>query len=76
MASNTDVFELLKGFAAAGTAACIAEAVTIPIDTAKVRLQLQGGLAVAGKQTGAYSGTVDCIRRICVDEGVGALFKG
>jgi len=32
----------LKNLAAASTAGCVAEIATIPIDTAKVRLQIQG----------------------------------
>jgi solute carrier family 25 uncoupling protein 8/9 len=40
---------LLPSFACSAVAACIAEATTIPLDTAKVRLQMQGGLLKAGE---------------------------
>lgn len=36
---------LHKSFAASALAACTAEIVTLPLDMAKVRLQLQGGAA-------------------------------
>ena len=36
----------------AGTAACIADLVTFPLDTAKVRLQIQGEKAVTGAAKG------------------------
>lgn len=37
-----------KNVAAASTAACIAEIATIPVDTAKVRLQVQGKITTPG----------------------------
>jgi hypothetical protein len=40
---------LLPSFACSAVAACIAEATTIPLDTAKVRLQTQGGGLKAGE---------------------------
>ena len=52
-----------------GVAASIAEIVTIPLDTAKVRLQVQG---VGGQ----YHGMLHCVRTMAVEEGVGSLFKG
>lgn len=52
-----------------GTAACIAEVLTIPLDTAKVRLQVQG----AG---GKYNGMLHCVRTMAMEEGVSSLFKG
>jgi hypothetical protein len=38
MASSSDVFGALKSFFVSGSAAVFAELVTIPLDTAKVRL--------------------------------------
>ena len=40
---------LLPSFACSAVAACIAEATTIPLDTANVRLQTQGGALKAGE---------------------------
>lgn len=54
-----------------GSAACIGEALTIPFDTAKVRLQLQSGTSDK-----AYRGVIDCLKRIVVEEGARAPFKG
>ena len=39
----------LPSFACSAVAACIAEAATLPLDTAKVRLQMQGGLLKPGE---------------------------
>lgn len=52
-----------------GVAGSIAEILTIPLDTAKVRLQVQG----AG---GQYRGMLHCVRTMAAEEGVGSLFKG
>jgi len=40
---------LAPSFACSAIAACIAEATTLPLDTAKVRLQMQGGLLKPGE---------------------------
>jgi len=63
-----------KNSAAAGTAACIAETCTISIDTAKVRLQIQGQNPGAVKVP--YTGMANCLKRIATEEGPTALFKG
>lgn len=55
-----------------GAAASIAEFATLPIDTAKVRLQLARS-AGAGSVTESMIGTM---RTIVADEGVRGLFKG
>lgn len=39
----------MPSFACSAVAACIAEATTLPLDTAKVRLQMQGGLLKPGE---------------------------
>ena len=52
-----------------GTAACIAEVITIPLDTAKVRLQVQGSAA-------KYNGMFHCITTMVREEGFTSLFKG
>jgi len=60
--------------ASAGTAACIAETCTISLDTAKVRLQIQGQNPSAVKVP--YTGMANCLKRIVTEEGTLALFKG
>merc|ERR1719313_2609689 len=56
----------------ASTAGClIAETCTVPIDLAKVRLQVQQSV---GKPK--YSGLVDCIRQTAQQEGPRALWRG
>ncbi|TYH22347.1 hypothetical protein ES288_A04G121100v1 [Gossypium darwinii] len=64
-------------FASSAFAACFAEICTIPLDTAKVRLQLQkkalGGDAAALPKYRGLLGTVGTIAR---EEGLAALWKG
>jgi len=68
----------LKTMAAAGTAASFAELLTIPIDTSKVRLQVQGenvntkGLPSQLK----YRGMIHTIATIAKEEEAQSLFKG
>lgn len=54
-----------------GTAASIAEILTIPLDTAKVRLQVQ-----AGGASSQYNGMFHCIKTMALEEGVSSLYKG
>ena len=49
---------------------------TLPIDTAKVRLQLQGKSGVGAGQALKYSGMLGTMTTIAREEGVGALWKG
>eukprot|EP00195_Chlamydomonas_chlamydogama_P013027 CAMPEP_0202900304 /NCGR_PEP_ID=MMETSP1392-20130828/10982_1 /ASSEMBLY_ACC=CAM_ASM_000868 /TAXON_ID=225041 /ORGANISM="Chlamydomonas chlamydogama, Strain SAG 11-48b" /LENGTH=277 /DNA_ID=CAMNT_0049586673 /DNA_START=151 /DNA_END=984 /DNA_ORIENTATION=+ len=50
-------------------AACTAEALTLPLDTAKVRLQLQ-------KEGNKYRGLLGTMKTIAAEEGPKALWKG
>ncbi|XP_014778404.1 mitochondrial uncoupling protein 2 [Octopus bimaculoides] len=73
-------------FFGAGTAACIADCVTFPLDTAKVRLQIQGetgnktsklGVSpTTEKQAFKYKGPIGTIRVIIQEEGARALYNG
>lgn len=74
-------------FACGGLAACIAEVVTLPIDTAKVRLQLlkkAAGATAAGGATAAAGtplpaqniGMIRMVGKIAAEEGPIALYKG
>lgn len=64
-------------FASSAIAACFAEICTIPLDTAKVRLQLQKK-AVAGDAIAApqYRGMLGTVATIAREEGLAALWKG
>ena len=64
----------LKNVASAATAACIAEIATIPIDTVKVRLQIQAK-AAAGEAL-KYNGFMGTAKTIAAEEGVTALYNG
>lgn len=69
----------------AGIAACIADIVTFPLDTAKVRLQIQGGAKKEkkthiGEKTQKikqkYKGMFRTIKVIAQEEGAKGLYKG
>lgn len=60
----------------AGTAACIADLATFPIDTAKVRLQLQGELIMEEGLGLRYRGLLGTIQTIAREEGPKALYNG
>jgi len=72
------VFATLKKMAAAGTAASVAEVVSIPMDTTKVRLQLQGEAVntKAALEGPKYRGMTHAIFTIVKEEGVRSLFRG
>ncbi|XP_068311247.1 mitochondrial uncoupling protein 2-like [Pyrus communis] len=67
----------LQTFICSAFAACFAEFCTIPLDTAKVRLQLQKK-AVAGDDAGApkYRGLLGTMATIAREEGLAALWNG
>jgi solute carrier family 25 uncoupling protein 8/9 len=60
--------------AAAGCAASVAEVVSIPMDTTKVRLQIQG--SNSSSTTLKYRGMTHTIFTIIREEGVKSLFRG
>ncbi|KAI3461583.1 hypothetical protein Pfo_018246 [Paulownia fortunei] len=64
-------------FACSAFAACFAEFCTIPLDTAKVRLQLQKRVPL-GDSVGAprYRGLLGTVATIAKEEGLFALWKG
>lgn len=66
----------LRPFVFGGVAACVAEACTYPIDTAKTRLQLQGQKIGKTAETPQYRGMLNCWRRIAAEEGVAVLYRG
>ncbi|XP_075876494.1 dicarboxylate carrier UCP2-like isoform X2 [Nelusetta ayraudi] len=65
-------------FIGAGTAACIADLITFPLDTAKVRLQIQGEARVSpGKESPVrYRGVFGTISTIVRTEGARSLYSG
>ena len=64
----------IKNVLCASAAAMTAEVLTIPIDTAKVRLQIQGK-AEPGT-TPKYKGFMGTMKVISAEEGTLALFNG
>ncbi|EFJ35536.1 hypothetical protein SELMODRAFT_80205 [Selaginella moellendorffii] len=68
---------IAKNFACSAFSACFAEVTTIPIDTAKVRLQLQGKAAEGADASRLkYRGLLGTVTTIAKEEGAGALWKG
>uniref|UniRef100_UPI0037E8F174 dicarboxylate carrier UCP2-like isoform X3 n=1 Tax=Semicossyphus pulcher TaxID=241346 RepID=UPI0037E8F174 len=64
-------------FFGAGTAACIADLVTFPLDTAKVRLQIQGeSHAAEGANATKYRGVFGTITTMVRTEGPRSLYNG
>ena len=61
---------------AAGAIAGVSEILVMyPLDVVKTRVQLQTGPAVAGNAD-AYTGMLDCFRKIIAREGAGRLYRG
>ncbi|KAM8834591.1 dicarboxylate carrier UCP2-like [Synchiropus picturatus] len=63
-------------FFGAGTAACIADLVTFPLDTAKVRLQIQGESEKAAGSGARYRGVFGTITTMVRTEGARSLYSG
>ncbi|QDZ21687.1 uncoupling protein [Chloropicon primus] len=73
--SNTQkVLPIWKTFPASAFSACTAELLTLPFDTAKVRLQLQGTPMPGVKPK--YTGLIGAVGTIAKEEGAAALWKG
>lgn len=71
------VFSFTDIFLCSAFAACFAEFFTLPLDTAKVRLQLQKkAAAVDGVGTPKYRGLLGTVATIAREEGLSALWKG
>ncbi|GCB81026.1 hypothetical protein scyTo_0021314, partial [Scyliorhinus torazame] len=64
-------------FLGAGTAACIADLFTFPLDTAKVRLQIQGEVKSAAEvATVRYRGVFGTMATMVKTEGARSLYSG
>ncbi|XP_068844571.1 putative mitochondrial transporter UCP3 isoform X2 [Capricornis sumatraensis] len=64
-------------FLGAGTAACFADLLTFPLDTAKVRLQIQGENQVAqASRSAQYRGVLGTILTMVRTEGPCSLYSG
>ncbi|KAJ1120342.1 hypothetical protein NDU88_008514 [Pleurodeles waltl] len=64
-------------FVGAGTAACIADLFTFPLDTAKVRLQIQGeSKSLSSRSKAQYRGVFGTISTMVKTEGPRSLYRG
>lgn len=78
---NANSQQLQLGLAAkltcAGSAACIADAITFPLDVAKVRLQIQGEGTTGGSRSSLkYRGVLGTVLTIARQEGPTRLYGG
>ena len=64
----------MKNVGSAATAACIAEIATIPIDTVKVRLQIQNKMASGAAPK--YNDFLGTAKTVASEEGFFALYNG
>ena len=64
---------LARNVGMAAFSACVAETITLPLDTAKVRLQLQN---TTGEGPLRYNGLIGTARTVMAEEGALALFGG
>jgi len=67
---------LAMQLATAGIAACIADMITFPLDTTKVRLQVQGELSIKGEAASQPRGVLGTLVSIVRNEGATALYSG
>nr|AFK39665.1 unknown [Medicago truncatula] len=76
--SDPNHITFAQSFLCSAFAACFAEFCTIPLDTAKVRLQLQkkGGVGDDGMGLPKYKGLLGTVKTIAREEGVSSLWKG
>lgn len=66
----------LVEFIFGGTAAFISKSIASPIEVVKLRLQVQHALLEKGVIAYRYEGIFDCFRRLYVENGIPAFFKG
>ena len=69
---------LLVQLLTAGCAACVADVLTFPLDTIKVRLQIQGEAAAAeaAAAAGGHRGVWSALLAVARQEGVASLYNG
>lgn len=73
MKGESDAAFFVRNVLMASAAGMIGEAATIPLDTAKVRQQIQ---KVAPGETPKYNGMLGTMRTVAADEGATALWSG
>lgn len=66
----------LLEFTFGGISAFISKTVASPIEVVKLRLQVQYALIEKGLLTSKYEGISDCFRKLYVENGLLAFFKG
>jgi len=70
---ESDLFFFLKNVSMASFSAMVAETITIPVDTAKVRIQIQ---QTPAGEIPRYNGIMGTVKTIAAQEGPLSLFGG
>jgi len=71
--NDLGLYGILSKFVCAQSTAIAAGYASYPFDTIRRRLQMQ---SEKPKEIWIYKGTFDCLKKVCNEEGVRALFKG
>ncbi|KAK0863956.1 hypothetical protein LTR87_015986 [Friedmanniomyces endolithicus] len=74
MSSEPKPLPFIYQFAAGAVAGVSEILVMYPLDVVKTRVQIQGRVAVAGRDH--YTGMLDCFRKIIANEGASRLYRG
>merc|ERR1711894_337057 len=74
MGDDKGIMGAISTFGAAQTAITLGAGISYPFDTVRRRLQMQAERPV---EEYVYKGTMDCLKKIAAEEGIGAgVYKG
>ncbi len=70
-------FTMALDWLSGGVAGCVAKTATAPIERVKLLIQTQAANPrIVSGEVEAYSGMASTVRRVCTEQGVGALWRG
>ncbi|TCD61774.1 hypothetical protein EIP91_007952 [Steccherinum ochraceum] len=73
---QTSATSFMVDFMMGGTAAAISKTAAAPIERVKLLMQNQGAMLAAGRLDRPYKGIGDCFKRVYVEEGIAAYWRG